>query len=125
MSAKAAPVDSIVVLDSTGHAYSVISSALLKCHQAWFHLDEWHRAFMLVCDDAAIHRFSKEMSTLFCISSDIFASQHVEKITKNIQHRATILRWFGLIKTPTIIKKIARLKLLIAKLSKSTENENL
>lgn len=115
ISVRAASVDSIIVLDSTGHPYGIISAALLKCQQAWFHLDEWHRAFVLICDDAAVHRFSREMSILFCIPAEVVPDQFIASTTKKIQHRATIMRWFGLGEIPLVLKKLAHLKLRIAR----------
>lgn len=114
MSARTYSVESIIVLDSTGHPSDIISAALLKCHQAWFHLDEWHRAFVLVCDDAVVHRFAGEVSVLFCIPAEVVQDKSIACITKKIRHRATIMRWFDW-NEPLVLKKVANIKLRIAK----------
>jgi hypothetical protein len=88
-------MDNIIVLDSSGHTDDQISSVLMQCHRAWYHLDHWHRAFVLLCDEQALSRFAREMSERFYLPPDFLLEQEVNSKVRNIMRKALVLRWLG------------------------------
>lgn len=119
LASKSISSDSTIVIDSTGLPYSTVSAILFECHQAWFHLDEWQRGFVLICDDSATHRFVHEMSMLFCIPSEPMRDEFIGRVVNKIRRRASFIRWFGFGKITKSVKLLFNIKNRLNKLIKS------
>ena len=89
------PSDHIVVIDATSHRPDLVTSALGHLRHAWFHLDNWHPAFVVVFDDVHLLALSAALSQTFYCQPQLLTEVETNRLVRQMLRRAWIYRWFG------------------------------
>lgn len=87
--------DRPVILDARGRRLELILEALPHVRYAWFPLEQWHPAFVLLCDDVFLLPLGKALADTFYCQPNIATEKEVAQIVKNIWRSARVNRWLG------------------------------
>lgn len=107
--ANSVPATQIVLLDATAYPVDLVSSVLELVRQAWFHLDKWHPAFVVICDDYQLLHFAKELNGSFHIQPKTLTEEEVQLCVRSIRFRALAIRWLGEGRLSQILRRIYRI----------------
>ncbi|TDV11127.1 hypothetical protein [Paraburkholderia caballeronis] len=87
--------DRTVVVDVRGRRLDLVRDALTHVRYAWFPLDEWHPAFVLICDDLDLTTISSMLATTFYCQPRVLSERQLNLRVKNIMRNASTQRWLG------------------------------
>ena len=85
-----------IILDGTGFSAASLQDALITARHAWFSLEEWHVAFVLICNDGVLLDASRVLSNNFYVQPAVLSPLEVTRMTKRLLRLAFVARWFGL-----------------------------
>jgi len=89
------PSDHIVFVDARSHRPELITAALGHLRHAWFHLDEWHPAFVVVFDDIHLLALGEALSETFYCQPQLLTEVETNRLVRQTMRRALIYRWIG------------------------------
>ena len=89
------PSDHIVLIDASSHRPALLTAALAHLRHAWFHLDTWHPAFVVVIDDVHLLEQSEPLSQTFYCQPQLLTEVETNRLVRQMVRRAWIYRWFG------------------------------
>jgi hypothetical protein len=104
------PTDHVVVVDARSHRPDLVSSALGHLRHAWFPLDRWHPAFVVVFDDIYLIPMSDVLAGTFYCQPRLLTPVETNRMLRQTMRRAMIMRWLG----PGVIRWQRRLFVAIA-----------
>jgi hypothetical protein len=84
-----------VVVDARGHRAELIERALSECRYSWFPLEQWHPAFVIVCDEPVLLRIAEALSTTFYCQPQLMADWELNRLIRRLERRASAYRWLG------------------------------
>lgn len=93
--AQAVPASHLVVVDARGHRPDLITAALGHLRHAWFHLDDWHRAFVVVFDDIHLLALAEALSQTFYCQPQLLTEVETNRLVRAFMRRASVQRWIG------------------------------
>lgn len=94
-SASQIPIEQLTVINAAGHRDELIEEALAQARYAWFPLDQWHPAFVLVCDDIYLLKLSDALAFSFYCQPEVLTDREARRVTRVVQRRAFTYRWLG------------------------------
>ena len=89
------PGDHIVIVDASSHRPALVTAALGHLRHAWFHLDTWHPAFVVVFDDVHLLALADALSQTFYCQPQLLTEVETNRLVRQMVRRALIYRWFG------------------------------
>lgn len=93
--AQSLSADRPVIIDVRGRRLDLIRNALTLVRFAWFPLDDWHPAFVLICDDLDLTAISSVLATTFYCQPRVLTERQLSLRIKNIMRNASTQRWLG------------------------------
>ncbi len=89
------PSHHIVVVDARSHRPDLITAALGHLRHAWFHLDHWQPAFVVIFDDIHLLALGGALSQTFYCQPQLLTEVETNRLVRQTLRRASVQRWIG------------------------------
>jgi hypothetical protein len=99
--ADGVPSDRIIWLDARSHRGELVMEALGHLRHAWYYVDNWHPAFVVVCDDDQLLTVSAALSETFYSQPQPMTSMEANRLLRDLRRQAWTYRFFG----PAVAKR--------------------
>jgi len=87
--------DHIVLLDARSQHRERLVQALGYLREAWFELEQWHPAFVLVCDDHELLAVADALAGTFYCQPQPMTDAEINRIVRQMARRALAARFLG------------------------------
>lgn len=84
-----------IIVNASGTRLHLIESFISQCRHAWYELETWHPAFIVILDDSILLDIATPLAKTFYIQPIILTEPELRAKVISMMRVATILRYFG------------------------------